>query len=142
MPGLALDAALASIRTDISIDAPGSRDRGSDDDPNRREMAWANRLEDLVHHTRKASSASAASHETAAKRARKLYQLFGLPTVVIPLAGSAFTGGIGAVGGAVTGVANEAGGAVGNVTGAAKDIFSSPVLLIGGAAVLLILLSK
>ena len=88
MPGLALDAALVSITTDISIDTPGSRDRGSDNDPNRREMAWANRLEDLVHDTRKASSASAASHETAAKRARKLYQLFGLPTVIIPLAGS------------------------------------------------------
>jgi len=46
------------------------------------------------------------------------------------------------VGTAFTGVAHEAGGAIGNVAGAAKDIFSSPVLLIGGAAVLLILLSK
>jgi hypothetical protein len=46
------------------------------------------------------------------------------------------------VGTALTGVAHEAGGAVGNVAGAAKDLFSSPILLIGGAAVLLMLLSR
>jgi hypothetical protein len=48
----------------------------------------------------------------------------------------------GAVGSTITGVAAEAGGAIGNVAGAASDLLSSPVLLIGGAAVLLILLSR
>ena len=70
------------------------------------------------------------------------HDLITLPTNIAQEAGSAFTGGIGALGGAVTGVAHEAGGAVGSVTGAAKDIMSSPVLLIGAGAVLLILLSK
>jgi len=70
------------------------------------------------------------------------HDLITLPVGIAHEAGSAFTGGVSAVGGAVTNIAHEAGGAVGNVTVAAKDIFSSPVLLIGGAAVLLILLSK
>ena len=70
------------------------------------------------------------------------HDVISLPTNIAHEAGSAFTGGVSAVGGAATNIAHEAGGAVGNVTGAAKDIFSSPVLLIGGAAVLLILLTK
>ena len=70
------------------------------------------------------------------------HDIITLPTNIAHEAGSAFTGGVSAVGGTVTNIAHEAGGAVGNVAGAAKDIFSSPVLLIGGAAVLLILLSK
>ena len=70
------------------------------------------------------------------------HDLITLPTNIAHEASNTLVGGIGAVGGAVTGVAHEAGGAVGNVAGAAKDIMSSPVLLIGGAAVLLILLSK
>jgi len=70
------------------------------------------------------------------------HDIITLPVGIAHEAGSAFTGGIGAVGGAVTGVAHEAGGAVGNFAGAAKDMFSSPVLLIGGAAVLLILFTK
>jgi len=70
------------------------------------------------------------------------HDLITLPVGIAHEAGSAFTGGVSAVGGAVTGVAHEAGGAVGNVAGAAKDIMSSPVLLIGGAALILILLSR
>jgi hypothetical protein len=70
------------------------------------------------------------------------HDVITLPTNIAHEAGNAFTGGIGAVGGAATNIAHEAGGAVGNVTGAAKDIMSSPILLIGGAAVLLILLSR
>ncbi len=61
-----------------------------------------------------------------------------LPSAVIGAGTNAIT----TAGSTITGVAHEAGGAVGNVAGAAKDIFSSPILLIGGAAVLLILLSK
>jgi hypothetical protein len=45
-------------------------------------------------------------------------------------------------GSTITNVAHEAGAAVGNVAGAATDIFNSPILLIGGAAVLLIALNK
>ena len=45
-------------------------------------------------------------------------------------------------GGTVRDVAHEAGGAVANVTGAAESVFSSPAFMIGGAAVLLIVLSK
>jgi phage-related protein len=65
-------------------------------------------------------------------------EVIHLPTAVL----GAGTAAIGTAGTTITGVAHEAGGAVGNVTGAAKDIFSSPILLIGGAAVLLILLSR
>ena len=46
----------------------------------------------------------------------------------------------GSIIGAGTDAIHEAGGAIGNVAGAATDIFSSPILLIGGAAVLLIAL--
>ena len=70
------------------------------------------------------------------------HDLITLPVGIAHEAGGAFTGGIGAVGDAVTGVAHEAGGAIGNVAGAATDIFSSPIVLIGAAAVLLIILSK
>jgi hypothetical protein len=65
-----------------------STPRSSADDPERREMMWRTRAENLVNHTRDEATAAAAKHETAAKKARKLYQLFGLPTVLIPLAGS------------------------------------------------------
>ena len=67
-----------------------------------------------------------------------LTEVIRLPTAVIGAGTNAIT----TAGSTITGVAHEAGGAVGNVAGAAKDIFSSPILLIGGAAVLLILLSK
>ena len=78
-----LDQDVASATIDISIDTPSSRgggsgDRGSEDDPNRREMLWRNRVEDLVVKTRKDASSSAIKHENAANRARLLYQLFGL----------------------------------------------------------------
>ena len=64
-------------------------------------------------------------------------------TEVIHLPGSiigAGTNAINTAGSTITGVAHEAGGAIGNVAGAATDIFSSPILLIGGAAVILIAL--
>jgi hypothetical protein len=70
------------------------------------------------------------------------HDLIGAPAALAHEAGSAFTGGIGAVGSTITGVAAEAGGAIGNVAGAASDLLSSPVLLIGGAALVLILLSR
>ena len=69
-------------------------------------------------------------------------EIIRAPVAIAHEAGNTFTGGIGAVGDTVVGVAHEAGAAVGNVAGAATDIFSSPILLIGGAAVLLILLTK
>ena len=56
-------------------------------------------------------------------------EIIHLPRSVIDTAGST-----------ITGVAHEAGAAVGNVTGAASDIFSSPILLVGGAAVVILLL--
>ena len=52
-------------------------------------MMWRSRVEELVINTRKDAKAQGAKHESAAKRARVLYQLFGLPTVLIPLVGSA-----------------------------------------------------
>ena len=49
---------------------------------------WRSRVEELVINTRKDAKAQGAKHENAAKRARLLYQAFGLPTVLIPLVGS------------------------------------------------------
>jgi hypothetical protein len=60
----------------------------SRDNPLRKEMMWRPRAESLVNHTRDEATAAATKHEKAAKRARLLYQAFGLPTVLIPLAGS------------------------------------------------------
>jgi hypothetical protein len=60
----------------------------SEDDPERREMLWRSRAEDLVNSVRDDARVHSAKHEKAAWKARKLYQLFGLPTVIIPLAGS------------------------------------------------------
>ena len=57
------------------------------------------------------------------------------PVEIVHEVGTAFTGGITAVGSTVTGVAAS-------LENTASSIFSSPVILIGGAAVLLILLSK
>jgi hypothetical protein len=58
------------------------------DDPERREMLWRTRAEDHVNSVRGVAEAHAGKHEKAGWKARKLYQVFGLPTVIIPLAGS------------------------------------------------------
>jgi len=60
----------------------------SEDDPERREILWRSKAEDLVNRIRGGSDAQSRKHEKAAWKARRLYQLFGLPTVIIPLAGS------------------------------------------------------
>ena len=89
MPALALDVDVVSSSTAT----PGTRGgRESLDDPYRRELLWANRIEALVLRTREEAGIAAQAHDRAAKRARKLYQLFGLPSVVIPLAGSVAAG--------------------------------------------------
>jgi hypothetical protein len=60
----------------------------SRDNPLRKEMLWRTRAESIVTRTRDEATAAAAKHEKAARKARFLYQAFGLPTVLIPLAGS------------------------------------------------------
>ena len=65
-----------------------STNPASEDDPERREMMWRSKAEDLVHTIRDGAKAQSAKHDKAAWKSRKLYQLFGLPTVIIPLAGS------------------------------------------------------
>jgi hypothetical protein len=62
-------------------------------------------------------------------------EIIHAPVEIVHEVGTAFTGGITAVGSTVTGVAAS-------LENTASSIFSSPVILIGGAAVLLILLSK
>jgi hypothetical protein len=73
---------------DIDIERTDSRNLSSQDDPERREMLWRTRAEDHVQTIRDAATTQSAKHETAAWKARRLYQVFGLPTVIIPLAGS------------------------------------------------------
>jgi hypothetical protein len=65
-----------------------STNPASEDDPERREMMWRSKAEDLVHTIRDGAKAQSAKHGKAAWKARRLYQVFGLPTVIIPLAGS------------------------------------------------------
>ena len=60
----------------------------SEDNPERHEMLWRSKAEELANSIRDASDVQASKHTTAAWRTRRLYQLFGLPTVIIPLAGS------------------------------------------------------
>ena len=62
-------------------------------------------------------------------------EVIHLPSSII----GAGTNAINTAGSTITGVAHEAGTAVGGVAGAATDVFSSPILLIGGAAVLLMI---
>ena len=71
----------------INIDRE-STPTASEDDPERREMMWRSKAEDLVHTIRDGAKAQSAKHDKAAWKSRKLYQVFGLPTVIIPLAGS------------------------------------------------------
>ena len=72
---------------DINIERE-STPTSSEDDPERREMLWRTRAEDHVHSIRDVAKDHAGKHEKAAWKARRLYQVFGLPTVIIPLAGS------------------------------------------------------
>ena len=60
----------------------------SQDNPDRKEVLWRSKLEDLVLRTRDEASTSSSAHGRAAKRARLLYQCFGLPTVLVPLGAS------------------------------------------------------
>jgi hypothetical protein len=72
----------------IHVERLSTPTSSSEDNPERQEMLWRPRTE---HHTkvvRDAAKAQSGKHERAAWRARRLYQLFGLPTVIIPLAGS------------------------------------------------------
>ena len=71
---------------DIIVDV--STPRSSSDDPDRRELMWKAPAEALVTRTRNEANEAAIRHERAAKKSRFLYQVFGLPTVLIPLAGS------------------------------------------------------
>ena len=71
--------------------------------------------------------------------ARELsHDLIRAPVDIAHEAGSAFTGGITAVGNTVTNVAHEAAGVANN----AASLISSPLVLVGGAALVLILLSR
>jgi hypothetical protein len=72
----------------IERESTDSQNPCSEDDPERREMLWRTRAEDHVLTIRDMAKAHAGKHEKAAWKARRLYQVFGLPTVVIPLAGS------------------------------------------------------
>ena len=63
------------------------------------------------------------------------HDLIRAPVDIAHEAGTAFTGGIAAVGNTVTGVA-------GSLENTASSLLSSPVILIGGAAVLILLLSR
>ena len=72
---------------DISIERE-TTPTGSEDNQERREMLWRSRAEALVSSTRDEAQAHSGKHGKAAWKARRLYHLFGLPTVVIPLAGS------------------------------------------------------
>ena len=85
MPALALDVDIVSSSTATPATRGG---RESLDDPYRRKLLWKDRIEALVLRTRDDAGTAARGHDRAAKRARKLYQLFGLPAVIIPLAGS------------------------------------------------------
>lgn len=77
-----------TLMLDINIETtPPS----SEDDPERREMMWRSKAEDLVNRTRDEAKVQSGKHEKAAWQARRLYQAFGLPTVLIPLAGSVAT---------------------------------------------------
>ena len=62
--------------------------RESLDDPFRREMLWRPVLESLVIKIRDEADETSRAHRMAAKKARKLYHVFGIPTVLIPLTGS------------------------------------------------------
>ena len=73
---------------DISIDEREATPTGSEDNHERQEMLWRSRAEDLVKRIRDEAQAHSGKHGKAAWKARRLYHLFGLPTVVIPLAGS------------------------------------------------------
>ena len=73
---------------DISIDERETTPTGSEDNHERREMLWRPRAEELVKRIRDEAQAHSGKHGKAAWKARRLYHLFGLPTVVIPLAGS------------------------------------------------------
>ena len=70
------------IVSDILIE---TTPRSSSDDPDRREMLWKARIEELVERTRDDATAAASTHEKAARKARLLYQCIGLPTVLIPM---------------------------------------------------------
>jgi hypothetical protein len=61
------------------------------------------------------------------------------PVDIAHEASTAFTGGVRAVGDTITGVAGVAGD---TVKGLGGDLLSSPLLLIGGAALLLVLLAR
>jgi len=60
----------------------------SADDPDRREMLWKTRAEELVGVTRATALVMTAKHEKAAWKARLLYQILGLAIVVLPLSAS------------------------------------------------------
>ena len=60
----------------------------SADDPDRREMLWKTRAEELVGVTRATALVMSAKHEKAAWKARLLYQILGLCIVVLPLSAS------------------------------------------------------
>ena len=79
----------AGINTEDIINVERlSTPTSSEDNPERHEMLWKPRTEYYIEVVRDGAKVQSAKHERAAWRARRLYQLFGLPAVLIPLAGS------------------------------------------------------
>jgi len=77
------------IQMDIAAEpTPPSSVRDSLDDPYRRELLWRQSIDDIVTKTREEADIASKAHSVAAKKARNLYNLFGLPTVLIPVLGS------------------------------------------------------
>ena len=67
------------------------RSESSQDDPNRTELLWSKKQESILIQWREDMLQRSKYHDAKAARYKKLYNLFGLPSVIIPVALSALS---------------------------------------------------
>jgi hypothetical protein len=59
--------------------------RNSEDDPDRRELLWEQREEILLHKWKNEMHSNAVQHRISGRFYKRLYVIFGLPSVLIPI---------------------------------------------------------
>lgn len=63
----------------------------SEDNKNRIEMLWTNKIESLFRHWAAECKDNAILHNKTAKKKKCLYRTFGIPSIIIPLCMASFT---------------------------------------------------
>lgn len=73
------------MMSDIKLDITPPSDKSSQDNPERHEMLWQKREETLLIKWKDETKSKGLQHHKKGKFNKKLYYIFGIPNIIIPL---------------------------------------------------------